>query len=241
MATLTINFTPVTNATSYTVCYKPSFGSTWTCTNTTSSSVVITSGITCGVTYNVKVQSDCGSGNLSIEREVNATELPCPPPVMCYTVRIHQRQATGNFILYHQDGTGLISVAVTSLQLVDNYYVGGFCSNQTVELVDFDNIPVTLTDGSTITIGDPCTTNSDCTPRFIYAYASCGLGATACTQQTITLYSECPTSNFGINCVLYNDLAGTSPVSESIVYYDGALWDIDPTSGTVLGQSTTTC
>lgn len=242
MATLTIDFAPVVNATSYEVCYKPTFATNFTCQTITNPPLVITAGINCDVDYDVTVAVNCSNGLTSIERQVTAVEFPCPQPPRCYTVNINTRIATGNYISYNQEGVGIVTVLVTSLPFNDGFYIGGFCSQVAVTLVDANNIVQDLTDGSTIAIGAPCTSDTECAVRIIYTYNNVGSGATACTQQSLTLYSDCPSSNFGTNCYLYTDLAGMSPLTDSTAFVNGVLWDIDPAgSGQVVGQNSLGC
>jgi hypothetical protein len=82
MAQLTVSFTPVSGITSYEVCYVPTTGGTPTCTTASSSPVVITTGIECGVSYNVTVKTNCPEGEYQTDQSTPATTvataLDCP-------------------------------------------------------------------------------------------------------------------------------------------------------------------
>jgi hypothetical protein len=241
MATLTIDFLPIVNATSYSVCYKPVGAATFTCTSITTPPLIVT-GVSCGVSYEVVVETTCDNSLQSVERQVTASQLPCPPPPVCYIVNIKSPQAAGNFIRYEQDGIGIITVPVTSLTLNNNYYIGAFCSNNGATLVDGDNIVQTLVGGSSIaTQGVLCTSNTDCESGIIYSLQGVGYGATACTNQTLDVYSDCPQLNIATGCFIYTDAAGGSPLTETPIFISGTLWDVDISTGEITGQNITGC
>jgi hypothetical protein len=90
MATITITFTTIPGITSYTVCYKPVTELSFSCITVSSSPVIITEGIECGVDYDVNVASICSadlfSSTESVEVAVVAEALSCPIPCISYTL-----------------------------------------------------------------------------------------------------------------------------------------------------------
>lgn len=90
MATITISFTTIPGITNYTVCYKPVIEVAFTCITVSSSPVVITENIQCGVDYDVNVTSLCPaniySSTESVEVAVIAEAVSCPVPCISYTL-----------------------------------------------------------------------------------------------------------------------------------------------------------
>jgi hypothetical protein len=90
MAELSINFTPVPGINSYSICYKPVGATTFTCVED-SGPIVITTGIECGIAYDVTVTTNCPEGEYSSLESIPATAtaaaLQCPPPnCISYTI-----------------------------------------------------------------------------------------------------------------------------------------------------------
>lgn len=90
MAELSINFTPVPGINSYNICYKPVGATTFTCIED-SGPITITTGIECGIAYDVTVTTNCPEGEYgsleSIPATATAAALPCPPPnCISYTI-----------------------------------------------------------------------------------------------------------------------------------------------------------
>jgi hypothetical protein len=89
MAQLTVNFTPVSGITSYEICYVPTTGGIGTCITVSSSPAVITTGIECGVSYNVTVKTNCPPGEYQTDQSTAAstvaTLINCPVACMSFT------------------------------------------------------------------------------------------------------------------------------------------------------------
>ncbi|MFM7667143.1 MAG: N-acetylmuramoyl-L-alanine amidase, partial [Bacteroidota bacterium] len=75
----TLNWTAANNAVSYTIQYKPTNSSTWTTTNSTTNSKII-SGLNASTSYEFKVMSSC-SGNTSSYSSVKTFSTLAPPQV----------------------------------------------------------------------------------------------------------------------------------------------------------------
>lgn len=90
MATITINFTTIPGVTDYTVCYKPVTELSFSCMTVSSSPVIITENIQCGVNYDVNVVSNCPSDLYSSTESINvavvAEAVSCPVACISYTL-----------------------------------------------------------------------------------------------------------------------------------------------------------
>jgi hypothetical protein len=86
MATLTINFTPVSGIASYNVCYKPVGAPSFVCIEESSSPVVVNN-VDCGVDYEISVTTNCPPGEFlsteSVPVTATVTGIPCPEPTAC--------------------------------------------------------------------------------------------------------------------------------------------------------------
>lgn len=81
MPQLNINFTKGTGAVDFQVCYKATTSPTWICQTYTASvtlPIVITQGIVCGTSYDVKVKKICAT-NESTEVTALANKVECAP------------------------------------------------------------------------------------------------------------------------------------------------------------------
>lgn len=129
MAQLTVNFTPVPGITSYNICYVPVGGGTLLCVEESQSPVVITAGITCGVSYDVTVSTNCPVGEYSTDTSTPistvAVGIDCPPPATCMSYTISTYSASGQTTTY-RDCNG-----VTQQQTiggVSGYDASTFCA-----------------------------------------------------------------------------------------------------------------
>jgi hypothetical protein len=105
MATLTINFTPVSGISSYEICYRPVGATTpFICIEDSASPVVITSGIECGVAYDVTVRTNCPPGEYSSDQSTSAvaiaSAIECPPPIVCINYTVSTTSAQGQTSAY---------------------------------------------------------------------------------------------------------------------------------------------
>lgn len=89
MAQLAINFTPVSGITSYDICYKPVGEGTFTCIES-AGPITITTGIECGVEYDVTVRTNCSTDEYLTAQSPSvvtiATALECLPECISYTI-----------------------------------------------------------------------------------------------------------------------------------------------------------
>jgi hypothetical protein len=110
------------------------------------------------------------------------------------------------------------------------------------ELTGSIELPATTTTTTTTSTTTTSTTSG------LYSYSNCGYGDTvgnACTDANInarTLYSDCDNLTFGGGCVVYADNIGPSPLTgNSYVFINGAVWDINPANGVIIGISSQQC
>lgn len=105
---------------------------------------------------------------------------------------------------------------------------------------------------TTTTTGGPTTTTisptTSTTTVSYYLYGNCGYGDTvgnACTDAVINarnLYSNCNSISFGTGCVVYADIIGPAPLTgNSYVFINGAVYDINPANGVIIGLSSIQC
>lgn len=241
MPQLTISFDPVAGATGYEVCYKPSGGLTYTCASYAGSPVVISSGIDCGVNYDVTVKTLCANGLESSVVGALATKVECPPTAFCYEASILSEGASGVFVSYQPPGGSPTVEDATTLPLdIDGFHRQKYCSEVAVLLVDGNGDEVTLNNGSGVTGGSVgCTSDTDCRTTYYTAFPSSGLGETACNDQSHTLYSDC--ANIEVECFLFEDNVGTPLTGFDIVWIEGVLYEVNSTTGQVTGVSSQTC
>lgn len=92
----TLNWAAATNAVSYNVQYKPTAGSTWTSTSTSSTSLAV-SGLTSGSAYEFQVQTVCSSTSTAFSASANFTTQS---PVTCTndSYESNETQATARSI-----------------------------------------------------------------------------------------------------------------------------------------------
>lgn len=130
MAQLTVNFTPVPGITSYEVCYVPTTGGTPTCTTASSSPVVITTGIECGVSYNVTVKTNCPPGEYQSDQSTAAstvaTALDCPAE-NCISYTVSTTSAQAQTTAYIDCGGQIQQVTVGG---VSGYDATTFCARE---------------------------------------------------------------------------------------------------------------
>lgn len=244
MPQLTINFNTVPGAADYEVCYKPTTSSTYTCTTVSAPPVVITTGIDCGVDYDVRVRTRCTNGLFSDAVTVSSNRLECPPAGLCYTISIYYEQANSNtYVKYTPPGGTTTTVAANTLPLNgSNFYVQSFCSTSFVELVDSSGNPVSFIMGGSLSGGTvACASAEDCS-TVLTRFDSAGIGPEACSNQTQTVYSNCNGSSFGVNCTLYSGNSTSLPLTGvSQVFVNFTLYDVDPITGVVTGVSAVQC
>ena len=93
----------------------------------------------------------------------------------------------------------------------------------------------------------PSRTPSNSPSVTIYTYTGCGYGDslyTACldASNNRTLYSDCPPGSFGVDCVVFTDSGGTTPLTnKGVVFINGAAWLIEPDTGLITLYSPTQC
>lgn len=241
MPSLTINFTPVAGATGYEVCYKPSSSPTYICQTITAPPLVISTGITCNESYDVGVRTICSPELTSPYVSTVSNVVACVGSGTCYTFNISTANATSNFIKYTNAGGTVVTVAVSSFTLVDGFYQGSVCSAVPVVLVNALGTTVPLTGASTIsTNGVVCTSNGTCSDSPLYKITFTGKGATACSDQTHTIWSTCPEDNITSGCILYTS-ANYAPFTESIAWIAGLRFDVNPATGQVIMLSGDQC
>jgi hypothetical protein len=118
-------------------------------------------------------------------------------------------------------------------------------------------------------VGNACTRESDCftepvttpTPTFtptltitptpldgsMVSYIGCGRGnneSETCNDviNNRTFYSDCDYVTFNVGCYVYLDENGTTPLTGyTIVYMNGATWDVDPDTGIITAYSAVQC
>jgi hypothetical protein len=57
-----------------------------------------------------------------------------------------------------------------------------------------------------------------------------------------TLYSDCSSGAFGNGCNVYVDAGGNNPLTGyTYVFMNGALWDINSSTGVIIVYSSTQC
>ena len=246
MPTLTINFTPVAGASYYEVCYKRTTDTLFTCATTTSSPYIVPDAVECGSDYDVKVTTHCTNGMISTEATTIAASLECVP--ICYSPSIHEDDSVNTFIAYRPVGGVMTYAQVSGFSLQGQYFVSSFCSEIPVELVDSSLNPAALTSGSVIAMGASCTTNEECLSanggsvgNEYYLYESSGLGETSCTDQTLTLFTNCSPTALGAGCIVYTDLLGTIATGNTQAYINGTLWDLNPATGMITGAADVQC
>lgn len=80
----------------------------------------------------------------------------------------------------------------------------------------------------------------------IFEFADSGKGQTiggACSDYpSSTLYSNCDSMTFGTGCTVYTDAGGTSPLTGfPFIFMNFANWDVDDSTGVVIGPSSQQC
>ncbi|MBO7492281.1 MAG: fibronectin type III domain-containing protein [Bacteroidales bacterium] len=87
-ATATVSWTPGGSESSWILEYKPSNSSNWTSVTTSTPSYVLT-GLSATTAYDVRVQADCGGGDLSDWRETTFNTSMCEATMQCsYTLNV---------------------------------------------------------------------------------------------------------------------------------------------------------
>lgn len=130
MATITISFTTIPGITSYAVCYKPVTEVAFTCITVSSSPVVITENIQCGVAYDVSVRTNCPPGVYSSDQSISvvttATALECPAvPCISYTVSTTSAQGQTSAYIDCFGDVGQVTVGGAS-----GYDATTFCARE---------------------------------------------------------------------------------------------------------------
>jgi hypothetical protein len=117
------------------------------------------------------------------------------------------------------------------------------CLPTTTTTTTLSPTTTTLAPTTTTTLAPTTTTTIGLT-----SFDNCGYGDTvgnACTDAIInarTLYSNCDALSFGTGCVVYADNIGPSPLTgNSYVFINGAVWDINPANGVIIGISSIQC
>jgi hypothetical protein len=149
MATLTINFTPVSGISSYEICYRPVGATTpFICIEESTSPVVITSGIECGVAYDVTVRTNCPPGEYSSDQSTSAvaiaTALECPPAIVCVSYTISTTSAQGQTSAY-----------IDCMDQVQQVTVGGVSGYDATTFCAKEN-SVILAGECNLTVNGPC-------------------------------------------------------------------------------------
>ena len=100
---------------------------------------------------------------------------------------------------------------------------------------------------TTITPTDTPTTLVPTTTPPLFAYNDGGRGnseGAACSDASNmrTFYSNCDTGGFGGGCNVYLDAGGNNPLTGfSYVFMNGALWDINSSTGVIIVYSSNQC
>lgn len=259
---LNINFTPVAGATGYTVCHRPQVTPlpTYECTSVNAVGltlpIVVTSynsnSLQYSTNYDVTVQAICDNGLTSSVVSATALKIePQPPTGFCYDVNLFleiTQVYPGCQIQYTPPGGSLTNVDISVLPYnINNFYQINLCSDTPVIIVNNQGNPITYTtNGSAITGGSVvCTQGSDCGQLMYNMHTNVGLGNGngACSNQTQTIYSNCPTFGMShVGCCLYYDSAGQVPVTGMTKFWiDGVLYDLDPTQGCITGYAAGQC
>lgn len=132
MAQLTVTFNPIPGVVSYNICYTPSSGGTTLCVEETTSPVIITAGIVCGVSYNVSVTSNCSLEDFTTAQSTPVTTtalaIECPPPpAQCLSYTVSTTSGQGQTSTYTDcDGNGQ-SVTIGG---VSGYDSSTFCAQE---------------------------------------------------------------------------------------------------------------
>ena len=71
--------------------------------------------------------------------------------------------------------------------------------------------------------------------------SACNDASTANGGLGRTLYSDCDTFEFGLNCFVYSNDSGNALVGYTHVFINGANWDISSVTGMITGLSSTQC
>lgn len=79
-----------------------------------------------------------------------------------------------------------------------------------------------------------------------YSYSGCGRGdsvGNACSDASNnrTLYSDCDSGSFGVNCFIYTDNVGTALTGYTNVFINSSVWDVNSGTGQVTALSSTQC
>lgn len=244
MAQLTITFDPVAGASSYEVCYKASTDSVFTCVNTVLPSVTITTGIECETVYDVTVKTICSPGNESFLSSRTSNQIVCPQDTWCYFVSINSEDAIENFIEYTTALGQIVKTAVNTLILnSEGYYQGTFCSTILPKLVNSTSVVIPFTQNSHISGGTVSCGNSTSCKETLYVSSGVGIGGDACFVLDKTVYSNCNPAgpNFGAGCILYTDNVGTTTLAQTPALINGVLYNINVSSGAIIGVAETQC
>ena len=209
MATLTINFTPVSGISSYEICYRPVGATTpFICIEDSASPVVITSGIECGVAYDVTVRTNCPPGEYSSDQSTSAvaiaTALECPPEIVCVSYTISTTSAQGQTSAY-----------IDCMDQIQQVTIGGVSG--------YDATTFCAKDGSVIVAGEcNLTINGPCgdsvapiTVTGVYGSMEPCIGGTIDDYMAASVNLDAPVSmdtNFNVN-VLWTQLNGGSCAS----------------------------
>lgn len=130
MAQLNINFTPIPGINSYEICYRPVGATTPFICVEDSGSIAITSGIECGVAYDVTVRTNCPEGEYSTLQSTSVTAvanaLPCPSEAcISYTVATSSAQGQTSAYIDCVGEVGQVTVGGVS-----GYDATTFCARE---------------------------------------------------------------------------------------------------------------
>jgi hypothetical protein len=183
------------------------------------------------------------------------TEAPCD--CKYYDVNVSQDdldEATGNSIFLNFT----LYVEYTDCdnnQQIRTYnaagtYTDDFCAldNTFIYLNYYQNDNIALASFSTVDeSGDCCTTTTTTTEApALTSYTGSGYGnseANACSDSTNnrTLYSDCGPFDFGVGCFVYVDTVPNPLIGYDYVFINGAVWDIDNSTGQITAYSSVQC
>jgi hypothetical protein len=209
MATLTINFTPVSGISSYEICYRPVGATTpFICIEDSASPVVITSGIECGVAYDVTVRTNCPPGEYLSDQSTSAvavaTALECPPEIVCVSYTISTSSAQGQTSAYIDCMDQIQQVTVGG---VSGYDATTFCAKEG---------SVVIAGECNLTINGPCGDPvGPITVTGAYGSMEPCIGGTIDDYMSASVSLDAPVSvdtNFNVN-VLWTQLNGGSCAS----------------------------
>lgn len=209
MAQLTINFTPVPGISSYEICYRPVGATTPFICIEDSGPIVITTGIECGVAYDVTVRTNCPPGEYSTNQSTSvvtvATALDCPAePCISYTVSTTSAQGQTSAYI---DCVG--SIQQVTVGGVSGYDATTFCAREG---------SVILAGECNLTTNGPCAEGANLTVTGASGSMEPCIGGTIDDYMSASVTLNGPVSvdtNFSVN-VLYTPLVGGSCASANI-------------------------